>query len=112
MTQRPLCACHDEPMHVFGESWTCAVKNREYVRAQYHRRRAFVLQLKEDGACLNCGTEDPRVLDFHHRDPSNKLFKISAAGRFPLRLIKAEVAKCDLLCANCHRIADWEVQAA
>jgi hypothetical protein len=41
--------------------------------------------------------------DFHHRDPSTKQFAIgSFTGAWETLLVEAE--KCDLLCANCHRL--------
>jgi hypothetical protein len=62
------------------------------------------------GKCLDCkGVFPPVCYDFHHRDPSSKLFEISG-----MRLIQwaepellEELAKCDLLCSNCHRIREW-----
>lgn len=53
--------------------------------------------------CVDCGETDPIVLQFDHRDPSKKLFVIGRVlaiiGR--MKLI-AEIAKCDVVCANCH----------
>ncbi len=55
-------------------------------------------------ACRYCGESDPTCLDFHHRNPKEKEFLLSlAVARASLERIKAEVAKCDVLCANCHR---------
>lgn len=58
------------------------------------------------GSCERCGNEYPPVVfDFHHRDPSEKRFSIgSAMGNRSWDELMEEVAKCDLLCANCHRI--------
>ena len=67
--------------------------------------RVWLDSTKEGKSCVRCGQDDPDLLDYHHRDPSTKCFKIADA----IRLVKnrnkvlAEIAKCDLLCANCHR---------
>jgi len=45
-------------------------------------------------------------MDFDHRNPETKVFSL-AAGHALLKnraLLEAEVAKCDVICANCHRI--------
>lgn len=54
--------------------------------------------------CVDCGEPDPIVLDFDHRDRKAKSFTISAyyANVSEARL-RAEIAKCDVRCANCHR---------
>lgn len=57
------------------------------------------------GACRGCGFSAPvDALEFHHLDPNAKDFAISVDGvpRSWAR-IEAELAKCVLLCANCHR---------
>jgi hypothetical protein len=61
------------------------------------------------GACLVCGlavTVDNLVaFDFDHRDPATKRGRgVSGSST---HYIEAEMAKCDLLCANCHRIKTW-----
>ena len=55
--------------------------------------------------CKYCGENHPAVLQFHHRDPREKEFDVSAFVYHqkggPAKL-EAEIAKCDVLCANCH----------
>jgi hypothetical protein len=57
------------------------------------------------GICRGCGFASPvDALEFHHLDPAGKEFAISVDGvprSWPR--IEAELAKCVLLCANCHR---------
>jgi hypothetical protein len=50
------------------------------------------------------------VLDFHHRDEDFKEHKICDMVHrgFTLAKILAEIAKCDVLCANCHRRFHYE----
>lgn len=55
------------------------------------------------GACIDCGyARAIAALEFHHRDASTKDFPIARFGGSIVKLM-AEAAKCDLLCANCHR---------
>ena len=62
------------------------------------------------GACIDCGHKSKHycVYDFHHRDPATKKFAVSTmltkTGAGISQAILDEVEKCDLLCANCHRI--------
>lgn len=58
--------------------------------------------------CQECGfSGEPRQFDCHHRDPTEKDFRLSqyfrATTSSPERM-KRELDKCDLLCANCHRL--------
>ena len=57
------------------------------------------------GKCLHCGyAKYKEVLEFHHRNPSEKKFSIALKGHCrSWERVKAEIEKCDLLCANCHR---------
>lgn len=60
------------------------------------------------GKCISCGfsnNEYPSVFEFHHRKPEEKEFSISAHGLARAqKILKNELDKCDLYCANCHRI--------
>lgn len=60
------------------------------------------------GKCQDCGlvTEYMEVYEFHHKNPENKDFNVSdlTKTKRDWEAIRAELDKCDLLCANCHRI--------
>jgi hypothetical protein len=64
-----------------------------------------VYEQKEAAGCGQCGEADGRCLDFHHRPDEQKWLKISLMVTYGYRKEKlgAEMVKCDVLCANCHR---------
>jgi len=47
-------------------------------------------------------------MDFHHREPTNKTFDISQHNHRMWHKIATELQKCDILCANCHRMIEEE----
>lgn len=53
---------------------------------------------------MDCGIKYPSyVMQFDHRDPKQKLFKIARdAWKYSVEKIKEEISKCDVVCANCH----------
>lgn len=60
------------------------------------------------GVCQRCGFNGPDVcFDFHHRDRSTKRFGISQTKKWKWEEVLKELEKCDLLCANCHRIVEY-----
>lgn len=80
-------------------------KPGQYRTATYESRRAYVTEAKRK-PCFDCGGEfPPVVMDFDHRPGETKSFGIGAlAGKKALELLAEEIAKCDVVCANCHRI--------
>ena len=80
----------------------------EIQRNQRRRKRDFVRAFKKE--CQQCGEDHPAVLDLHHLDPAVKEFNLSwaAANNRSLDKLEAEIAKCVVLCANCHRKLHWE----
>jgi hypothetical protein len=72
--------------------------------------RAFLQAQKVGKACRCCGLTDWRVLDFHHLEPDDKEGDLARAVRrnWSKERILREIAKCEVLCANCHRILHWE----
>lgn len=62
---------------------------------------------------MDCLTTFPvEVMDFDHRPGVEKKFNISNAGGRAWETIEAEIAKCDLVCANCHRLRTIERRQA
>ena len=56
------------------------------------------------GACYNCGyNRCYGALDVHHLDPSKKEFNISGSHTRRWAIVEEELAKCVLLCSNCHK---------
>lgn len=83
-------------------------ENYAAIRANVERGRsevrAYLRALKEN-PCADCGQTFPHwVMDFHHLRDKEVMISRLASGGYPMRRVKAEVAKCVLLCSNCHRI--------
>lgn len=70
----------------------------------------WLFGLKQDKKCIICGFDHPAALDFHHRDKASKSFNISKAPMYgwSKQRILEEISKCDVLCANCHRIHHFD----
>lgn len=63
------------------------------------------------GLCVSCKSSfHPAVYEFHHRDPSEKDRDPSKMLNLTWERLTKELDKCDLLCANCHRVThhNWE----
>lgn len=57
------------------------------------------------GVCKDCGgVFHPDVYDFHHEDPREKEYQWTKLRLLSAERRRAELAKCVLLCANCHRL--------
>ncbi|AXH66851.1 HNH endonuclease [Streptomyces phage StarPlatinum] len=95
-------------------------KSRAAKRAHYHKNkeqyklrntqrklemRNYLIELKRV-PCMDCGNSYPfYCMDFDHRDPSEKEGNIGQiVNNGSWNKLYAEVAKCDVVCANCHRI--------
>ena len=82
-------------------------------KARRHRERdsywAWLMTYLQDHPCVDCGEADPVVLHFDHRDGTDKLDTIGALlMRSSWAVFLAEVAKCEVRCANCHRLRTAE----
>tara|TARA_Y100000034_G_C6804387_1_gene361050 strand:+ start:99 stop:461 length:363 start_codon:yes stop_codon:yes gene_type:complete len=95
-------------------------KNREYQRRWYQKNKELQIErnnankqrkldwyreYKETLQCQQCGENHPATLDFHHRsseDKDNQVCEL-VLNNCGMERILAEIEKCDVLCANCHR---------
>lgn len=80
-------------------------------KERYKRNMVGVQAYKRNNPCVDCGNSDVRCLEFDHREDEVKLFTIGVKMQsLKLETIMSEVAKCDVRCANCHRIRHHEAR--
>ena len=85
-----------------------AVKQTSKQRKMLQNTFCDEMKFKRVG-CVDCGLqvniENLCVFDWNHRNPQDKLFTIgSDKHNMSIATLGVEIAKCDLLCANCHRM--------
>jgi hypothetical protein len=130
MEKRRCSACEaDLPLSFFKVKATypdriihqayCIPCQREYRRTHYRANREVYLQRKRERdrrirelaekakakPCADCGIQyAPWQTDFDHVQ-GNKVMRVADLVRrkVSIRKLKAEIAKCDVVCANCHR---------
>lgn len=110
-----------------GHSKLCKICSREQSKKSYFRtsgkRNKYLIERRRKIAkdfeknlweikakCIKCGFDHVAALDFHHRDPGQKIDTIGNlkwAG-VSKETFQKELDKCDIICANCHRILHWE----
>lgn len=89
--------------------WYAKPANTMAKRAKNKRVRVALREwldgIKAGLQCSRCPENHPACLDFHHEDPAGKDFSMGDAirKRISKTAILAEIEKCIVLCANCHR---------
>jgi len=86
-------------------------KNKKYYKdkarkndAKYIKRSANLINEKRDRPCMDCKKTYPIcVMEFDHIS-DDKLYNVSETKVYSIDTIKKEMAKCEVVCANCHRI--------
>lgn len=64
-----------------------------------------VLSVLNDNVCTDCGCDDIRVLEFDHvNDDKKNDINVLINRCVSLETLKTEIAKCEIVCGNCHRI--------
>lgn len=75
-----------------------------------HANREYILELLRNSCCKDCQTKDIEVLEFDHiRDKKYTIATIMKKG-YGLDTLKEEIAKCEIVCANCHRKRSYKRQ--
>lgn len=84
-------------------------KAKQNSKAARVRVRTYINDHLKANPCVDCGETDIIVLEFDHIN-DDKDFSISDAPRagYSLTKLKAEIAKCEVRCANCHRKKTYE----
>jgi hypothetical protein len=88
-------------------------KNKEYYKEKAYahnklsrkRNRDFVNRYKSFSECVDCGESNPVVFEFDHVH-GEKVANIAdmVHQSYSLSAIKDEIRKCEVVCANCHRV--------
>lgn len=99
---------------VSSDGTTHYQRNRQqYIDRIEARRQSNLNLIRSDKAtkgCADCGIKDWRVLDHDHLPEHRKdldVYKGAVNGWSAQRLLD-EIAKCDVVCSNCHRIRTHE----
>jgi hypothetical protein len=111
-------AKNKEAQSIAFNKWYAKNKNNSAYKASQaetkkrlrKERRKWFQDLKKTLKCNRCPETDWRVLDFHHKDPSQKDWEVAnmVRSRWSQKRILAEIDKCEVLCANCHRREHWD----
>lgn len=110
-----------------GIRWhTCRKCSREYARNRYHNdesvrqyyldkaakrnaienneNRTRLYEWLSCHSCVDCGNSNPIVLEFDHVKGEKSRALSDMVHRSSWETIKNEIQKCEIRCANCHRI--------
>ena len=86
---------------------TQRARNRSYIARNARHVWAYLL----DHPCVDCGEANPVVLEFDHvRGEKVNAVSNMVRRQFSLAAIDAEIAKCEVRCANCHKIRTAETE--
>jgi transposase-like protein/5-methylcytosine-specific restriction endonuclease McrA len=99
-----VCAVHGATAFVLDRDgyYRCPRCRADSVIRRRARIRADVIA-EAGGCCAICGySRNAAALQFHHLDPASKDFTLRNGDTRSLARMRAEAAKCVLLCANCH----------
>jgi 5-methylcytosine-specific restriction endonuclease McrA len=102
-----ICKHHGETSFIrtIGDSHKRCIKCRsEAVQRRRDKIKRMAIEYK-GGCCQKCEYDKCiTALEFHHLNPLEKDFSISVSGNTrSWAIIEAELDKCILVCANCHR---------
>ncbi len=85
-------------------------KRYDRVKRLKFEAKAYVDDIKANNPCVDCGEKfHPVAMDFDHPRGGKTMGVAQLVGSgYKLNLIKAEIAKCELVCACCHRVRTWK----
>ncbi len=113
-----VCAnCHrirTQQRHAARSAAPLAASRTAVRKRESWRRQGRMLDELRDRPCADCGGRfPPCAMDFDHRDPGSKRSGVTRLiGRAGTERLLDEVAKCDIVCANCHRLRTFERRVA
>ncbi len=84
-------------------------KAKRYNEAHRERIQRLFWAYLDEHLCVDCGNTDPRVLEFDHvrGEKAHNVSELKSL-KFSWEAILKEIEKCDIRCANCHRIKTFK----
>lgn len=110
-SQQPCKKCYLEygRRHYQNNKQYYIDKAKRYNDAHWDRTHRLLWAYLQKHPCIDCGNTDPRVLEFDHvRGEKTHNVSDLKSLRFGWNAILKEIEKCDVRCANCHRIKTYE----
>jgi len=105
MIQCRHCKETKEATEFYSGSKTCKPCYLARQKQREVMNRAWMQAYKLRHGCANCGyNEHPAALQFDHIDRSSKEANVGQMSSYSRERMKKEIAKCRVLCANCHSI--------
>jgi len=104
-----------EKLREYQREWCHNNKDKvsEKQKKRVRKQTDWLRDYKAAAGCLDCGNMDVRVLEFDHvPERGEKKFKISMQRNWGRVQLEEELAKCDVVCGNCHNIRTYERRAA
>ena len=85
-------------------------QRKEYNDKDRAEKRAYVDKIKLKRGCIDCGyKKNPRALEFDHvRGKKVAAISVMVTNRVSILKIQEEIDKCEVRCANCHKIKTWD----
>jgi hypothetical protein len=74
-----------------------------YARRRIQQGQRKLLDYLRSHPCVDCGESDPVLLEFDHLRDKTANISAMVFGSRPWPIIEAEIEKCEVVCANCHR---------
>ena len=96
----------------YRNSLSTQAKVKRRRRTAHYRMRGLLRKIKAASVCQECGESHDACLVFHHEDPSKKDMDVCVLASYTSSesRLRAEIAKCICLCANCHRKLHWRIR--
>ena len=96
-----------EEKREYERNWyhTTGKEKRKLANKRWEQKKVEEFKkLKETLKCNRCGETHIACLEFHHKDPIQKEGNVGQLARYTsTSKLLEEIAKCEVLCANCHR---------
>jgi len=88
------------------------LRNKEKVRETTRRRRreivAWLTEYKVSRGCSRCPENHVATIDYHHENgEKDQCLAYASRLQWSQERLEREVAKCIVLCSNCHRKLHW-----